>query len=355
MILAPWPTPGAGGWHSVGVQRLNGLEAVPPAFGPSVVTIGNFDGVHRGHQAVLGEVAAAARRQGLRSVAVTFEPHPVAVLFPDRAPAVLTPLDVKLDLLAATGLDAVLVLPFTQEFARWTPERFVKEVFVDALRAKLVVVGRDTRFGYRNSGDVGTLRELGDELGFEVQVVHEVGVPAEGRAENQEPHRGPRWSSSLVRDLLARGDVGHAAHILGRPHRVSGVVVHGDHRGRGLGYPTANLAPDVVGEVPADGVYAGRLLQPRLPTGAPDADLPAAISIGTNPTFDGRQRRVEAYVLDRDDLDLYGERVVLEFIQRLRPTLRFDGVGALVAQMSDDVARSRDVLGVPQPSATTGP
>jgi riboflavin kinase / FMN adenylyltransferase len=355
-ILAPLcDTPAPCDWHSVGVQRLNGLEAVPPGFGPSVVTIGNFDGVHRGHQAVLTEVAAAARRRGLRSVAVTFEPHPVAVLFPDRAPAVLTPLDVKLDLLAATGLDAVLVLPFTHEFARWTPERFVKEVFVDALRAKLIVVGRDTRFGHRNSGDVGTLRELGDELGFEVHVVQEVGVPQGEREEGEESGRGPRWSSSLVRELLARGDVAEAARILGRPHRVSGVVVHGDHRGRELGYPTANLAPDVAGDVPADGVYAGRLLRPELPPGSPDPDLPAAISIGTNPTFDGRQRRVEAYVLDRDDLELYGERIVLEFVDRLRPMMRFDGVGALVAQMSDDVARSRDVLGVPQPSATTGP
>jgi riboflavin kinase/FMN adenylyltransferase len=342
-------------WHSVGVQRLNGLEAVPPGFGPSVVTIGNFDGVHRGHQAVLTEVVAAARRRGLRSVAVTFEPHPVAVLFPDRAPAVLTPLDVKLDLLAATGLDAVLVLPFTHEFARWTPERFVKEVFVDALRAKLIVVGRDTRFGHRNSGDVGTLRELGDELGFEVHVVQEVGVPQGEPEEREESGRRPRWSSSLVRELVARGDVAEAARILGRPHRVSGVVVHGDHRGRELGYPTANLAPDVAGEVPADGVYAGRLLRPELAPGSADPDLPAAISIGTNPTFDGRQRRVEAYVLDRDDLELYGERIVLEFVERLRPMMRFDGVDALVAQMSDDVARCRDVLGVPQPSATTGP
>jgi riboflavin kinase / FMN adenylyltransferase len=339
------------------VQRLNGLEAVPAGWAPSAVTIGNFDGVHRGHQAVLGEVVAAARRRALLSVAVTFEPHPVAVLFPERAPAVLTPLDRKLELLAATGLDAVLVLEFTPEFARWSPERFVKEVFVDALQARLVVVGRDTRFGHRNSGDVGTLRELGAEFGFDVEVVGE--VVGDGVAENgvagAEAGEGRRWSSSWVRELLAQGDVTAAARILGRPHQVRGVVVHGDHRGRGLGYPTANLGQDAAGQVPADGVYAGRLLRPELPAGAADADLPAAISVGTNPTFDGRQRRVEAYVLDRDDLDLYGERVVLEFIERLRPTLRFEGVDALVRQMADDVARSRDVLGVAQPSATTGP
>jgi riboflavin kinase/FMN adenylyltransferase len=330
------------------VQRLNGLDAVPAGFGPSVVTIGNFDGVHRGHQAVLREVVAEADRRGLLSVAVTFDPHPVAVLFPERAPAVLTTLDHRLELLAATGLDAALVLEFTHEFARWSPERFVEDVFVAALHARLVVVGRDTRFGHRNSGDVATLRRLGAEYGFDVDVIEEFGVrPGDGG--------GRRWSSSWVRELLAEGDVAGAAEILGRAHRVTGVVVHGDHRGRELGYPTANLAQDATGLVPADGVYAGRLLRPTLPVGSPDAVLPAAISVGTNPTFDGTQRRVEAYVLDRDDLELYGERVVLEFVERLRPTLRFDGVDALVTQMADDVARSRQVLGAPEPSGTAGP
>ncbi|HVN12567.1 MAG TPA: bifunctional riboflavin kinase/FAD synthetase [Kineosporiaceae bacterium] len=331
------------------MQWFRGLDAVPAGFGPSVVTIGNFDGVHRGHQAVLAGVVAAARRRGLLSVAVTFEPHPVAVLFPERAPAVLTTPEHRLELLAATGLDAVLVIEFTVEFAHWSPERFVRDVFVDTVHARLVVVGRDTRFGYRNSGDVSTLRGLGATFGFDVQLVDEAGVPKAGR------EGARRWSSSWVRELLVEGDVTAAAGILGRPHRMTGVVVHGDHRGRELGYPTANLARDAIGQVPADGVYAGRLLRPSLPPGAPDVVLPAAISIGTNPTFDGTQRRVEAYVLDRDDLELYGERVALEFVERLRPTLRFDGVDALVAQMAQDVARSRDVLGVPQPSATSGP
>jgi riboflavin kinase / FMN adenylyltransferase len=266
------------------------------------------------------------------------------VLFPDRAPAVLTPLDLKLELLAATGLDVVLVLPFTPEFAGWSPQRFVREVFVDALRARVVVVGRDTRFGHRNSGDLGTLRELGSRLGFEVEVVEEFG-PGPGDAQG-----GRRWSSSWVRELLAEGDVAGAVAILGRPHRVVGVVVHGDHRGRELGYPTANLSQDAVGQIPADGVYAGRLVRPTLPPGAPDAVLPAAVSVGTNPTFDGTKRRVEAYVLDRDDLDLYGERVAVEFVERLRPTLRFDGVEALIEQMAGDVARSRHVLGAPEPT-----
>ncbi len=328
-------------WHSGDVQRWSGLDAVPAGFGPAVVTIGNFDGVHRGHQAVLGRVVATARERGLPAVAVTFEPHPVAVLFPERAPAVLTAADHRLDLLAGTGLDAVLVLEFTREFAQWSPERFVREVFVDALHAVLVVVGADTRFGHRNSGDVATLRALGAELGFEVATVPEFG------ADDGQPRR---WSSTWVRELLADGDVSGAAGVLGRAHRVTGVVVHGDHRGRELGYPTANLGQDCVGQVPADGVYAGRLVRPALPAGAPDAVLPAAISVGTNPTFDGLERRVEAYVLDRTDLDLYGERVAVEFVERLRPTLRFDGVDALVAQMALDVARCRELLGVAAPT-----
>jgi riboflavin kinase/FMN adenylyltransferase len=326
------------------VQRFTGLDAVPAGFGPSVVTIGNFDGVHRGHQAVLEAVVEAARRRGVPSVAVTFDPHPVAVLRPEHAPAVLTTTEDRLRLLEAAGLDAVLLIAFTLEFARWSPERFVREVFVDLLHAQAVVVGRDTRFGHRNSGDLGTLRELGEKLGFEVEVVEEFG-PRQGDAES-----GRRWSSSWVRELLAEGDVRAAAAILGRPHRVVGVVVHGDHRGRELGFPTANLGQDAVGKIPADGVYAGRLVRPALPPGAPDAVLPAAISVGTNPTFDGTQRRVEAYVLDRDDLDLYGERVAFEFVERLRPTVRFDRVEALVEQMAADVARSRQVLGAPEPS-----
>jgi riboflavin kinase/FMN adenylyltransferase len=344
------------------VHRWQGLDAVPDGFGPSVVTIGNFDGVHRGHRALLGTVVAAARQRGLPAVAVTFEPHPVAVLFPERAPAVLTAPDHKLDLLADTGLDAVLVLEFTREFAQWSPEHFVRTVFAGALHAVLVVVGADTRFGHRNSGDVATLRELGAALGFDVEIVPEFGLPAAGEtpAGGATAHDGAagngvagglvparRWSSSWVRELLAEGDVASAAEVLGRPHRVTGVVVHGDHRGRELGYPTANLSRDAVGQVPADGVYAGRLVRPELPPGAPDAVLPAAVSVGTNPTFDGLERRVEAYVLDRTDLDLYGERLAVEFVERLRPTLRFDDVDALVEQMALDVARCRELLGVP--------
>jgi riboflavin kinase/FMN adenylyltransferase len=328
------------------VLRWTDLSQIPQGYGPSVVTLGNFDGVHKGHRAVLSTVVQRAREQGTpvgrdpdgsavtavaHAVAVTFDPHPIAVLHPERALQIITSTPQRLDLLAATGLDAVLVMDFTPEFAQWTPERFVVEVFVKALGATVVVVGEDTRFGVRNSGDVVALRRLGEEHGFEVVTLADVG-------------NGGRWSSSRVRDLVTRGDVSGAAEILARPHRVAGEVVHGDHRGRELGYPTANLCQETEGLIPADGVYAGWLTRPSLPEDNVDHRLPAAISIGTNPTFEGTQRRVEAYVLDRTDLDLYGETVALEFVERLRPTEKFDSVDALLEQVGDDVERCRRLL-----------
>ncbi|MGC5168441.1 bifunctional riboflavin kinase/FAD synthetase [Luteimicrobium sp. DT211] len=335
--------------------RWTDLAEVPPDFGPTVVTIGNFDGVHRGHVAVCRAIVERARVDGARAVAVTFDPHPASVHRPETAPELLTGVPDRLELLAETGLDAVLLLRYSLEFAQQTPDEFVRRYLVEGLRARRVVVGRDVRFGRGNAGTLETMIELGERHGFVVEVVGDVG---------QTPHDGhARWSSTYVRELLATGDVAAAAAVLGRPHRLRGVVVHGDARGRELGFPTANLgpAPDgtaVQGMVPADGVYAGLLRRPGLAatTGAAAADaaLPAAISIGTNPTFDGVERRVEAYVLDRTDLDLYGEEVVLELVERLRPTLRFEGLDAieqLVATMHDDVARARDALGVAQPAS----
>lgn len=327
-------------WHPskelTHVQQWNGTSAVPAGTGPSVVTLGTFDGVHRGHRTVLGRVVEVARAQGASAVAVTFDPHPLRVLRPDVAPAEITTLDQRMAQLAGTGLDAVLLLEFTRELAAWSPERFVEEVLVGTLGASTVVVGRDTRFGHRNSGDVETLRRLGQEHGFTVEALGDLG-PQDGER---------RWSSTWVRELLADGDVATAAQVLGRPHAVGGEVVHGDHRGRELGYPTANLGP-TDGLVPADGIYAGWMTRCELDQEAVDRLLPVAVSIGTNPTFDGVERRVEAYVLDRDDLDLYGERVVVELLQRLRSTERFTSVEELVAQMSVDVERCRELLAGP--------
>ncbi|WP_028049911.1 bifunctional riboflavin kinase/FAD synthetase [Cellulomonas sp. URHD0024] len=326
------------------MQIWRELAAVPDGFGPSVVTIGNFDGVHRGHASVLTRMCADARAVDAQAVAVTFTPHPQQVHRPDTAPPVITGDDDRLELLERTGLDAVLMLTYTLEFARQTPDEFVRRYLVDGLRARTVVVGRDVRFGWNNSGDLSTMVELGATYGFDVEVIEDV-TPAEsadpGSAEDRvaDPLRR-RWSSTWVRELLDAGDVVQAARVLGRPHRIRGTVVHGDARGRDLGFPTANLGPDATGLVPADGVYAGWL---RRASGVEEV-LPAAISIGTNPTFDGSERRVEAYVLDRTDLDLYDQVVVLELVERLRPTLRFDSIDDLIIRMNDDVARTREIL-----------
>jgi riboflavin kinase / FMN adenylyltransferase len=319
------------------VRVWNGLSEVPADLGRSVVTLGNFDGVHRGHRAVLGQLVEQATAREATSVAVTFDPHPLAVLFPERAPTPLTSMDQRLSLLAGSGLDAVLVMEFTVDFARLTPEEFVEQVFVDALHACAVIVGEDTRFGWKNSGNVDTLRELGATRDFDVVVLADLGD-------------GQRWSSTMARAQLAEGDVEAASVVLGRPHSVSGTVVHGDHRGRELGFPTANLGSVVEGLVPADGVYAGWLVRLDLPDDAVDRVLPCAVSIGTNPTFDGHERRVEGYVLDRTDLDLYGERISYELVRRLRPTLKYEGIEPLVRQMNLDVAQCRDILSTIVPS-----
>ena len=328
------------------MHRWTDLGQVPADLSRSVVTIGNFDGVHRGHRTVLARMVALARTGGRPAVAVTFHPHPAQVHHPESAPPLITGLADRVELLAGTGLDAVLLLEYTLEFARTSPEDFVRTYLVEGLHAGTVVLGRDVRFGRDNAGDLATMVALGERYGFDVEVVDDVHA---GAAADR------RWSSTWVRELLAAGDVVGAAEILGRPHRVRGVVVHGDARGRELGYPTANLAQDASGIIPADGVYAGWLRRVGYPADRPDGYLPVAISVGTNPTFDGVQRRVEAHVPDRTDLDLYDEEVVVEFVERLRPTLRFDSVAELVETMADDVRRTRErlaggplVLGTPE-------
>jgi len=309
------------------VALWRSLGEVPDDVGPTVVTVGNFDGVHRGHRTVLQRAREEADERGIRLVAVTFDPHPMAVLRPEHAPSMLTSVETRAELLTDAGVDDVLALPFDRSVADWDPQAFVDRVLVDALRAEAVVVGANFRFGHRAAGDVATLVEAGAAVGFSA-----VGVPLEG---------GPQvWSSTYVRTCLSMGDVAGAAEALGRPFAVRGVVVLGDKRGRDLGFPTANVPIDPAAAAPADGVYAGWLR--RLDDGT---SYPAAISVGTNPTFDGhRERRVEGYVLDRDDLELYGVEVEIAFVERLRGMLRFDSIEALVEAIHDDVARTREIL-----------
>jgi riboflavin kinase/FMN adenylyltransferase len=318
------------------VQRWKGLEQVPEGWGPSVVTVGVFDGVHRGHQHTIGRAAQRGVELGLPVAAVTFDPNPVEVVRPGLHPLILTAIDRRVQLLGDAGADAVLVQQFTEELSKQAPEQFVVDFLVRGLHAAAVVVGRNFRYGHRAAGDLTMLERLGSEHGFSVEGLDLV-----------VQHTGP-VSSTYIRDLIQSGDVTGAARALGRPHRVEGVVVVGDKRGRELGFPTANLDVAPYTAVPADGIYAGWLLAaggvPGAASGGPQR-LPAAISIGTNPTFDGIERRVEAYALDRTDLELYGEHVGVDFAERLRETLKFDSAGALVEQMHVDVRRARALVG----------
>ena len=308
----------------------------------SVVTVGVFDGVHRGHQRILARVVERARALGpdCLAVAVTFDPHPLAVHRPGIDLAMIASLPDRLAALAATGLDAALVISYTLAFADQSPEGFVRDWLEGLLGARAIVVGDDVRFGRDNSGDAHSLRAIGAADGVEAEIVPELLAPS-----------GRRWSSTWARECLAGGDVRQAAEILGRPHRVRGVVVHGLRRGRELGFPTANLDAATAGVVPPDGVYAGWLVRSGAPgAGAEGERLPAAISIGTNPTFDDvPARTIEAHVLGRADLDLYGEEVAVDFVSHLRPMLAFDGLDPLLAQMRQDVVDTAEVLGVPVP------
>jgi riboflavin kinase/FMN adenylyltransferase len=305
------------------MQRWRGLDAVPADLGPTVVTIGMFDGVHRGHRVILARAVERARALGVPSVVLTFDPHPAEVVRPGSHPPVLSPPRLKAQLMDAAGLDAMLVLPFTPELSQLPAPDFVRSVLFGALHARAVVVGANFRFGRQARGDVGLLREMGDSAGVEVDAVPLVG--------DTRP-----TSSTAIRECIAAGDVRGASALLGRPHRIEGIVVRGDQRGRELGYPTANLQPTPYAAVPPDGIYAGWLVHRG-------ERLPGAISIGTNPTFDGVQRRIETFVLD-ENLDLYGAHIGVEFVERLRPTLRFDSIEELIAAIDGDVARTREIL-----------
>ena len=319
------------------MQRWQRLSDIPATWPGSTATIGVFDGVHRGHRVVVAATIAHAHRLGVPAVVVTFDPHPMQVLRPAVAPVLLSTLDQRVSLLGSLGADAVLVLPFSAELAALTPDEFARQVLAERLHARPVVVGENFRFGNRAAGDTQTLAELGAELGFEVE-----GLPLEAGS-------GATWSSTYVRGLVAAGDAAAAAASLGRPHRVEGIVVSGNKRGRELGFPTANLAAPDHTAVPADGVYAGWVV--RHPYTSGQERYPAAISIGTNPQFEGLERRIEAYVLDRDDLDLYGEHLAFDVAARLRETRRFETVEALVVAMREDVTRARDLLTASSPAA----
>ncbi|MCT1775657.1 bifunctional riboflavin kinase/FAD synthetase [Brachybacterium sp. p3-SID957] len=323
-------------WHS--------LSEVPAELGATAVSIGNYDGVHRGHRHVLSQLIHHARSRALTPVALTFWPHPRHVMRGVAEPPLITGHEDRDRLLLLAGVGGVLDLEFTREFAQHEADEFVRIFLVEGLGARCVVLGEDALFGRANAGTIETMRELGEQYGFEVVTVSDLGPEGQGSG---------RISSSAIREALLGGDVEGAAVMLGRRHTVADVVHHGHRRGREMGFPTANLGPAPQGLVPADGVYAGFLTvieQHPGHLGTPAlAGAPATISIGTNPTFTAQgvpQRTVEAYVHDDHTLDLYGDTVRLEFVDYQRPTLKFDGIDALVEQMHRDVEVTRRTLDI---------
>lgn len=315
------------------------LEEIPADLGPTAVTVGNFDGVHRGHQAVLERMVADASERGQSAVAITYDPHPKVVHDPAHPPELITGIEDKLDRLAQTGLAGVLVIDYTMEFAQQTPQEFVRTWLVNGLGARTVVVGQDTKFGRGNAGDVETMRALGATMGFETDVIADACAVSES---------GRRWSSTWVRELLDNGRMAEAAEVLGRPHRLRGVVEHGDKLGREIGFPTANLGV-TGGMIPRHGVYAGWLtvLDARdNPAAAQWRGQPmeTAISIGINYTVGGAALRVEGFAIDRSGLDLYGAEVAFDLVQWHRPMLDFGSVEALTDALAADVAWCRTVL-----------
>ena len=316
------------------MQRWRGLEATPGDLGRTVVTVGMYDGVHRGHQKLIGAAVSRARAMHRPCLLLTFDPHPAEVVRPGSHPAILTSMDRKAELVADLGVDAMCVLPFTPEFMRLSPESFTHTVLVEHLHAAEVVVGENFTYGHKASGTVETLRAEGRRFGFAAAGI--------ALAEDASDEGEVTISSTYIRACVAAGDMVSASRALGRPHRVDGVVVRGHRRGREMGYPTANVETPPFTAIPADGVYAGHLVTRD---GDGQNRFPAAISVGTNPTFQGSRRTVEAYVLDYDG-DLYGEHVGVEFTQRLRPMAAFPDVDQLMAAMAKDVVDTRQVLGL---------
>ena len=309
------------------MKTLHGVDSVPSDWPASAVSIGKFDGVHAGHRAVIAELKAIAAREQLAAVVVTFDRHPLALLAPESCPNALVSAEQKLRLIAETGVDATLLLEFNHALSSLPPREFIERILVTALHARLVLVGRDFRFGAKGAGDVALLRDLGVEFGYDVRMIDDV-----------MPDGDRRVSSTWIRELLDAGAVRAAGDLLGHLPTVRGIVVHGAARGRELGFPTANLSSDSEGLIPADGVYAGWLTDAG-------ARYPAAISVGNNPTFDGvAQKQVEAYVLDEVDLDLYDHVVDVSFVERIRGMIAYAGIDPLIVQMRDDVERARSIL-----------
>lgn len=304
------------------MEIIRDLAALKPHPWP-VVALGNFDGVHMGHQAILGAAMELARKHRGAAFALTFDPNPAKVLAPNRAPnLIMTPED-KLELLRVSGLDAVLVIEFSRAFSMAGPREFVRDYLIGRIGARAVVVGHSVSFGHNRAGNAEVMRALGAELGFEARVVGPVQAA------------GMEVSSSRIREVIAAGDLRAAAKLLGRPHFIRGLVVHGRERGRKIGFPTANLQSRTEC-LPPDGVYATRLV-------LDDGAYPSITNIGMRPTFAEPERTIEAHIFDFDR-DIYGADARLELIERIRPERKFDSAAALAAQIAADLKRAREIL-----------
>ena len=318
---------------------LRGLSSVPDSFAETgtVVTIGVFDGVHRGHQLLISKAVETARELDVPCVVMTFDPHPVTIFAPERTPRALMPLDERARHIADLGVDALLVIDFREELAGLTPAEYMDDVLVSTLGAKHVLVGENFTFGRDAAGTATDMAQLGEQAGVDVTIVKLLG---EGEV---------RICSTAIRDHLSGGDVALATDFMGRPFSVIAPIERGAGRGgKELGYPTANQYASDTSAVPADGVYAGWLT--IIDDGDIDGDMepgvryPAAISVGTNPTFGDARRSVESFVLDRD-ADLYGRMARVEFVEKVRDMLKFNSVEELLEHMARDVSRTRDILG----------
>lgn len=305
---------------------VRGLDALPLPDGPSVVTIGFFDGVHLGHRSLLSQTVAAAKERGARSVAVTFDRHPREILTPGEEPRLLTTIERKASLIAECGIDVLVVLEFTEALSKIVGEDFVRDVLIDGIHAVHARVGPDFTFGHRAAGSIATLREVGEPLGMTADEVEPFTL--EGRV----------ISSSSIRAALSEGDLAWPSTALGRRYVVDGEVVSGAGRGKGLGYPTANLRTWPRLLLPGQGIYAGTA---ELFDGS---TYPAAIDVGTNPTFGVEPLHVEAFLIDFPDVELRGQQLAVGFVERLRDEVKFESVDELVAAIADDVERTRDVV-----------
>ena len=302
---------------------ITDLSRIERTFDRSIITLGNFDGVHMGHQELVRMVIRRAKETGAASMVVTFRPHPLKILAPEKCPPLISIYEEKIRLFEKLGIDVLVKIPFTVEFAAMTPEDFVKNILCDSLGAKEIFVGYNYRFGKGRKGDVKTLRALGERYGFTVREVEQISLD------------GEVISSTKIRHLLREGDVEHAAKLLGRTYAITGIVVRGDGRGKGLGFPTANIAPKHA-IIPSHGVYAVRLfVRDRLYDGI--------ANIGMRPTFDKKALAIEVHVFDFNE-DVYGEDISLYFIRKIREEKKFGSVEALVGQIRTDIGAAKGIL-----------